>query len=520
MKIQLTFSAFLLAFVMVWGSSSDNFFKRLFGSANRTTNLQENPVPVQAQKENQVGVFFMPSWNLSPDPNVDIDSFWSCLINNDNCGHTHNTGMWGPKGRIFNAQYPYEGPFLERKPIKELGGFYKRNDPRVARKQLEYMKSYGIDFFAYDWFFGRHYYYHLNFGPQSNIYYPKNWRTDPTKSGRVAVPGVEEWIEQLDVLLAENAKLPESKQMKWAINWCDDSHEKWMLWLDVGSPTSISAGRNYRGEAPTKQLFLQVHDKITQLWMDKYFKRKDYLRDPDGRPIVYLYFPQDLESRAAYYGITMKELLTRSQNMAKSAGYGGIKFIAVTAGPMMQHEMLYALPTKWRPTNPREPWRGGEYIDKLLLQDYNPRLKAMGFEGNTTYVYHMFEKQHNRSYADMRETYRLHWEKWSELYKDDPNFEYQVPVAMGWDMRPMGGTWPQPTGFPSEPDKDRVHSTKATFKAKLLDAQKHSAKYRATNGSTIMICCWNEYLEGNYIEPTEGHGFDYLEAIQEVFAKK
>lgn len=517
MKIQLTVSAFLLAFLMVWSSSSENFFSRLLAFFSKQKNEQNPPLPTQDHKENLVGVFFMPSWNLSPDPNVDIDSFWSCLINNENCGHTHNTGMWGPKGRVFNAKYPYEGPFLERKPIKELKGFYKRNDPQVARKQLEYMKSYGIDFFAYDWFFGRHYYYHLNFGPQSNIYYPRNWRTDPSKSGRVEVPGVEEWIEQLDVLLAENAKLPESKQMKWAIHWCDDSHEKWMLWLDVGSPASISAGRNYRGEAPTKQLFLQVHDKITQLWIDKYFKRKDYLRDQDGRPIVYLYFPQDLESRAAFYGITMKELLNRSQSLAKGAGFGGIKFIAVTSGPMMPHEMQYALPTKWQASNPREPWKGGQYISKQLLQDYNPRLKSMGFEGNTTYVYHTFESQHNRSYADMRETYRRHWAKWSEMFKDDPNFEYQVPVAMGWDMRPMGGTWPQPSGFPSEPDKDRVHSNKSTFKAKLQEAQKHSAKYKSTNGNTIMICCWNEYLEGNYIEPTEGHGFDYLEAILEVF---
>jgi hypothetical protein len=91
---------------------------------------------------------------------------------------------------------------------------------------------------------------------------------------------------------------------------------------------------------------------------------------------------------------------------------------------------------------------------------------------------------------------------------------------MGWDMRPMGGTWPQQTGFPSEPIKDNVHSTKSTFKAKLLEAQKFSEKYRETNGNTVMVCCWNEYLEGNYIEPTEGHGFDYLEAIKEVFAKE
>jgi hypothetical protein len=34
-----------------------------------------------------------------------------------------------------------------------------------------------------------------------------------------------------------------------------------------------------------------------------------------------------------------------------------------------------------------------------------------------------------------------------------------------------------------------------------------------------MICRWNEYLEVNHIESTEGHGFDYLEAIKGVFEK-
>jgi hypothetical protein len=169
--------------------------------------------------------------------------------------------------------------------------------------------------------------------------------------------------------------------------------------------------------------------------------------------------------------------------------------------------------------NPRELWRGGKYTNKLLFQDYVPRLKGMGFEGMTAYVYHTFMDKDNRSYDDMRANYKSHWEKWSEMYKNDPSFEYQIPVAMGWDMRPIGGTWPQQTGFPSEPVKDKVHSTKSTFKEKLLEAQKFSEKYRASNGNTVMVCCWNEYLEGNYIEPTEGHGFDYLEAIKEVFVK-
>jgi len=480
-------------------------------------NLQIPLTDVQAENDELVGVYFMPSWNTSADPAVDRDSFWSCITGRGDCSNLQNPGIWGPKGRIYNARYPYEGPYLERKPIAELKGFYKRDDPEVIRKQLQFMKQSGIDFFAYNWFYGRHYYYHLYFGPQSKIYYPEGWQIDPNRDGRVAVPGLEEWGDQLKVMLEVNATLPENEQMKWAINWCDDSHERWMLWLKIGSPETINSKANYEGEKPDRELYLKVHEKITRQWTDTYFKRGDYLKDAEGRPIVYFYFPQDAESRAAYYGLTLKDLLDLSQETAKKAGFPGIKFIAVTAGPMQQNERAYGLPTVWKPKNPNRPWEGGDYQKRQLLQEYVPRLKAMGFEGMTGYVYHNFMERDNESYADMRETYRGHWNMWSEKFKNDPDFEYQVPVAMGWDMRPAGGTWPQQSGFPSEPQKDRVHSDKASFTAKLREAQQISRKYRSTNGNTVMICCWNEYLEGNYIEPTEGHGFDYLEAIKEVF---
>lgn len=470
--------------------------------------------------ETLVGVYFMPSWNVSPDPSKDVDSFWPCLYKPEDCAFTKNTGMWGPRGRIFNKANPYEGPFLDRKPHNSLGGFYKRDDPKVAKKQLEMMKGYGIDFFAYNWFFGRHYYYHLGFAPQAKTYYPKGWKVDNSNYKRVAVPGIEQWEDQLTVLLKENEKLPEAKQMKWALNWCDDSDENWMLWLDVGSPASLAAKRNVGNEKPNKELYLQVHDKITMLWIDKYFKRSDYLKDPIGRPIVYYYFPHDTESRASFYGVSLKELLDRSKALARNAGHPGIKFIAVTSGAMTEIERPYAMPTKWVANNPREPWRGGRYTNKLLFQDYAKRLKGLGFEGMTAYIYHTYGNQANWSFADMRKNYRSHWQKWTNEYKDDPNFEYHPPVAMGWDMRPMGGTWPQQTGFPSEPGKDKVHSNKSTFKAKLEEARLTAEKYKATNGNTVMICCWNEYLEGNHIEPTEGHKFDYLEAIREVFSKK
>lgn len=471
----------------------------------------------KSEQDELVGVYYMPSWNTSHDPAQDKDSFWSCITGKEDCSNLHNTAIWGAKGRIYDSKHPYEGPYLDRKPVKELKGFYKRADPEVMKTQLEMMKSYGIDFFAYDWFYGRHYYYHLYFGPQSKIYYPKNWKIDTNRDGRVAVPGMVEWADQLEVLLAENEKLPKEKQMKWALNWCDDSHERWMSWLSIGSPSELARKANYKGEAPTKELYLKVHQKITQLWIDDYFSRGDYLKEEDGRPVIYFYFPQDAESRAAFYGLELKDLLDLSQKIAKKSGLPGIKFIAVTSGPMLENERMYGLPTRWEATNPQRPWEGGSYKDKELLQEYVPRLKGMGFEGMTAYVYHNFMDRSNTSYAEMRKTYKGHWKMWGEKFKDDPDFEYQVPVAMGWDMRPAGGTWPQATGYPSEPAKDKVHSDKKSFSGMLRDAQKVSQKYRSSNGNTIMICCWNEYLEGNHIEPSEGHGYDYLEAIRDTF---
>lgn len=471
---------------------------------------------IQAPSEPLVGVYYMPSWDFS-SKGTQKDVFWACLQGKEDCPFLHNTSIWGPKGRIYNDAYPYEGPYLDKKPHSSLKGFYHRTDPEVVRKQLAYMKKYGIDFFAYNWYFGRHYYYHRDFAPQAKVFYPQDWPVNAARSGRVMVPGVEEWTEQLEVLLAENEKLPIEDQMRFAINWVDDGPERWEAWLNLGSPENLKNNVNYPGEKPDKALFLKVHDKMTLLWIQKYFKRSDYLKDEEGRPIVYFYFPHDTESRASYYGVSISELLERSKALAREAGMKGIKFIAVAAGAMQPAELPFAMPTHWKPKDPKRPWLGGTYVDKMLFQDYVPRLRKMGFEGLTAYIYHSFYGQDNKSYKDMRKTYRGHWQKWSEYFKNDPDFEYQVPVAMGWNMKPMGGTWPQPSGFPSEPEKDRVISNKASFKEKLQEAKKISEAYASETGSTIMVCCWNEYLEGNHIEPTVGHGFDYLEAIQEVF---
>src|SRR5690606_13377412 len=137
--------------------------------------------------------------------------------------------------------------------------------------------------------------YHRNFAPQAKVFYPTGWPVDQSREGRVLVPGVEEWTAQLALLLDANEQLPNEEQIKSAINGVDDGNERWQDWLGLGSPEKLKSKTNYPGEKPDKALFLKVHDKMTLLWIQKYFKRDDYLKDAEGRPIVYFYFPHDTE---------------------------------------------------------------------------------------------------------------------------------------------------------------------------------------------------------------------------------
>ncbi len=388
-------------------------------------------------------------------------------------------------------------------------GFYDSVDPHVVCAQIKYIKDFGFDFVAYDWFWGRHYFHNIN-DPQA--YYPGHTPNAAAGYVRAKIPGMEDMNAPLNAMLAQNDKFPTAKKMKFALNWSEDSLGRWLEWLKIETNPG-----NLPNEKASKELYFAVHEKMTQLWIDKYFKRADYLLSPDGRPVVYVLNPGDQAFKAAYYGLTMRQLLNRSVQLAQSRGLKGIKFIAVSAGPMLESHRMYGVPTRWSVPSGKKPWEG-KMEGRLLFQEHYAQLPAMGFEGMTTYVYHSYDYHENRSYDDMRATYQLHWDRWKNTATVNSNMEYQVPVAMGWDRRPGGGSWPQTTGFPSDPSLDRVRSTPSTFGKKLESAKSVADRYtKPKEHNTIMVCCWNEYIEGNHIEPSVTYGTQYLEEIRRVF---
>jgi hypothetical protein len=79
---------------------------------------------------------------------------------------------------------------------------------------------------------------------------------------------------------------------------------------------------------------------------------------------------------------------------------------------------------------------------------------------------------------------------------------------MGWDSRP----WNETAFFWSDNTPEKFRDLCLRAKG-VMDSTKTDGPQK----NTIIFCCWNEFGEGHYIEPTRGYGFSYTDVIREVF---
>jgi hypothetical protein len=212
---------------------------------------------------------------------------------------------------------------------------------------------------------------------------------------------------------------------------------------------------------------------MVRYWVKYYFKRPEYLKS-DGKPVVYIFSADDLKKKAESFGLTSKDLLESAQALAKENGLLGINFIA----------------------------GAGAYVP--MITSY---ARDSGYTGFSAYNYHQGpnEQKQSHSYAELDLGYRAHWKRFSEK----STLPLIVPMTSGWDKRPWGGS------------KDAAHdnslSTPQEFRKHLEAARQFMDANPLLTKKMGVICCWNEFGEGSYIEPTENGGFSYLEQVKQVF---
>lgn len=204
--------------------------------------------------------------------------------------------------------------------------------------------------------------------------------------------------------------------------------------------------------------------ELTNYWLDNYFLRPEYFK-VDGKPLVVIFQPSRLSDDMGIEGV--RQALEKSRGMAKARGLEGIYFAACT-------------------------YPGGH------LKDF----ELQGYDALTGYNYPSAgDKGRNRApYEDMVAAFP---ETWTAI-ADNSSLPY-IPVAeAGWDSRP----WHGPNA------RVRTGKTPALFKTML----EHARDFTEKRGPRILLIeAWNEFGEGDYIEPHREFGFGFLDAVRDVF---
>jgi hypothetical protein len=210
---------------------------------------------------------------------------------------------------------------------------------------------------------------------------------------------------------------------------------------------------------------------MVRYWVRGYFREPLFFRI-DSRPVVYIFDPIGLDEKARKFGSSTRDLLAKADGIARESGYPGIFFVAGTHA---------ATP----------------FVDRLA--------QAYGYRALSGYNYSVGRTIHFDSFQSLDRGYQEHWD-W--IVQNSP-LPYFLALSSGWDKRPWGGS--------PDPRRDLSVSTPDLFEKHLRAAKELMVRYPDKTLRTAVICCWNEFGEGSYIEPTKAFQFQYLERIKKVF---
>jgi hypothetical protein len=211
---------------------------------------------------------------------------------------------------------------------------------------------------------------------------------------------------------------------------------------------------------------------VTKYWIDNYFKRPNYLKI-DGKNVMVIFNPGGITRDMGADGA--KAAFAKMKKLCEDSGVGGIYLVASGWGKI----------------------------------DWVQQLEQEGYDAISGYNYPLAgnKGQNVAPYSWMVDAYN---DIWNELARVS-NIPYIPICEAGWDSRPWHGP-----GARVRSGKSAELWQKMLSNAKAYD----DAPGRKLPGGKKLVFCeaWNEFGEGDYIEPNAGDGFDYLEAIRRVFA--
>jgi len=218
-------------------------------------------------------------------------------------------------------------------------------------------------------------------------------------------------------------------------------------------------------------------ENVLPFWIENYFSHPSYQRI-DGKPLLYIWVPSNVTKHLGS-SEDVRKTFDAMRAACKKKGLGGLYIVGCVGGQNRSvlesmakegWDASSAYGNSWRP--PPEVRTVGDFV-------------CAPFEG--------FIEQQEKIWRFKRGLGLL------------PDI---TAAMMGWDSRP----WKETPFFWSENTPEKFRDLCLRAKA-VMDAGTGAGPDK----NTIIFCCWNEFGEGHYIEPTRGYGFSYLDVIRDVF---
>ena len=457
----------------------------------------------KASQPYDVGVFYMPFWEYNI-PNDPLSGHWGFINTYDT--YLVNKGL-ASKARIpQNIYWP-------------SSVWYDETMTSVNEKHMELMSTHGIDFVVYDSFFQ----YNYEFGGFYAPYYSGAMKN-------LILPGFNNHGVKLAIMWADKF-----------LNLVDNG--KCDLFLKQGGGLDSLFGRDWK----------------------KYIKHDNY-KKINNKPVFYIFYPTtsgtpptqtspgiphtntieglcgmcathpffssaDPESNFINSQKT-KVLLNRIEQIVGESLY----FVAVLTTDVKRIDSA------------SDTHNIDNYNDKWNWLKLHP--EEAGYDAITSYGYKYFDSEDaytvTLNEACSQDINKRNWLNWAYNYVkmqevhirfydyiktvSASTVDYQVPVSSGWNRGPMnmdevargdtaGGKnkFAEDCNLYSRDPLDGAESNPSSFRQSLVNAKAFIDANEVKTKKTVMICCWNEFGEGTYIQPTYTWGTQYLDQVLDVF---
>ncbi len=208
---------------------------------------------------------------------------------------------------------------------------------------------------------------------------------------------------------------------------------------------------------------------VARYWIENYFRRPEHLI-VDSKPVMIIFSPQRLRDDLGAGKVN--EALDAMRAECRNAGLAGLHLVACVGNLSQAKECA-----------------------------------AEGYDAVTCYNWPGLGRTTTDNYAPFETLVPAYRNQWEQIRDGLQIPLAPLPVCGGWDSRPWHG----------DNNLVRYGRTPELFRRHLQDAKEFLLQPQSRGSKLVLIEAWNEWGEGSYIEPHREFGFEYLDAIRDVF---